>query len=82
MYSVFADWRWLTIKKRLIYFFVFRHYHLKKYVNGYLKEKGHVPTKAIYKAHKANQVTKIKRLLDTTTVSLDQVDSVLKTLQG
>jgi len=41
-----------------------------------------IPTKEIFKAHKANQVTQIKRLLDTTETSQTQIDSILKVLKG
>ena len=60
--------------------------HVKLHFNTWLHGKRvfrhYAPTKAIYKAHKANQVSKIKRLLDNTNVSLEQIDSILQGLQG
>ena len=56
--------------------------HFDTWLHGQRKSKYILPTKAIYKAHKANQVTKIKRILDTTNVSLEQIDSILGGLQG
>ena len=41
-----------------------------------------IPTKSILKAHKANQVAKIKGLLDTTDISQEQITSLLKVLRG
>ena len=60
--------------------------HVKLHFNTWLHGKRifrhYAPTKEIYKAHKANQVSKIKRLLDNTNVSLEQIDSILQGLQG
>ena len=54
--------------------------HFDTWLHGKRILRMNIPTKAIYKAHKANQVCKIKRLLDTTKVSRKQIDSVLKVL--
>ena len=56
--------------------------HFDTWLHGKRILRKHIPTKAIYKAHKANQVSKIKRLLDNTNVSLEQIDSILQGLQG
>lgn len=52
------------------------------WLHGKRNLRHYAPTKDIYKAHKANQVSKIKRLLDNTNVSLEQIDSILQGLQG
>jgi hypothetical protein len=56
--------------------------HFDTWLHGKRILRHYAPTKAIYKAHKANQVSKIKRLLDNTNVSLEQIDSILQGLQG
>lgn len=54
--------------------------HLDTFLYGKRIYRRNIPTEAIYKVHKANQVSKIKRLLDNTKVSRKQIDSVLKVL--
>ena len=56
--------------------------HFDTWLHGKRILRHYAPTKDIYKAHKANQVSKIKRLLDNTNVSLEQIDSILQGLQG
>lgn len=55
--------------------------HFDTWLHGKRILRKHIPTKAIYKAHKANQVSKIKRLLDNTNVSQEQIDSILEEQQ-
>lgn len=55
--------------------------HLNTFLHGKRKLKYFVPTKNIFKTHKANQVTQIKHLLNTTKTSHEQITAILNILQ-